>query len=885
MAQELYEATDDFSSDDSDNSDNDSGISNDDDDDDDDTVSTTSSASSSSYSSYSDEDNDDNEWTEPATLHEKRGLYLCGDSYVQLNAIDTWPQYALKRRLTRLLHGTHDSSSVHQSNRAINDKISLFRGDSTTLEVDAIVNAAKESLLGGGGIDGAIHRAAGPMLLRECKTLGGCETGKTKMTRGYRLPAKYVLHTVGPRGEKPHLLKSCYETCLDLVEENGIRSVAFCCISTGIYGYPLVNASKIAIGTVREWLEKNHDKVDRIIFVVFLEREQQVYEELLSQYFPLSTNDGAMEGEEENEIDVGGDDEDDDEGDDEDEHDEDNDSGEDSDDEDADEELLRIMVEEEQKAAEEEQVEEDEHPASDDDDKSEGEERDNDGDDGMDDEETTSLMDTTTTPMVDRKEGNVWLMSDTKVEIERASLSPRIIEALKSMGIAELFSVQRAVVPVTIAMAKSGTPGDICIGSPTGSGKTLAYVLPIQELLLRYRNRALRSIIVVPTSTLANQVLSVFKQFEPSTGIKACVVSGVIHQDIEVKSLIETTVVDNRPRHRILADVVIGTPAPILAHMKSTPGFSVDHLELMVFDEVDSLLQSDMIGMTRKIVENYYGSASVVSRQKRARSTDVPFPAPLGLVRKIVCSATLGTNPSKFDQLKLFRPQFFTRAAVTGIRPKKYVLPPQLQQNVITYIPTFKPLYFIYMMKDIVADDQAKILCFTNTNLSAQRLYEYLKHIGHTKMALFTRVMSKKDQKNILSAFANGDTNLLISSDSIARGMDFHVDIVVNYELPKSLKIYVHRVGRTARADREGHAFNFVLESEFPRLNAMLEKVDCSELRDLSVSSRDIEIYKEDFMEYLRNTFSRQKRDQRLKKALDPARVMAEKVLRQLSRE
>jgi len=177
---------------------------------------------------------------------------------------------------------------LFEPNAELNRKVCIWQGDITRLEIDAVVNAANTSLLGGGGIDGAIHRAAGPMLLAECETLNGCETGNTKITRGYNLPAKYVLHTVGPIGENPAKLESCYRTCLELVEKYNIRSVAFCGVSTGIYGYPLYPAARIALSTVRKWLEKddNKNKVDRIIFCTFLDKEQVCYTTLMPEYFP-----------------------------------------------------------------------------------------------------------------------------------------------------------------------------------------------------------------------------------------------------------------------------------------------------------------------------------------------------------------------------------------------------------------------------------------------------------------------------------------------------------------------------------------------------------------------------------------------------------------------
>jgi O-acetyl-ADP-ribose deacetylase (regulator of RNase III) len=201
------------------------------------------------------------------------------------------PTISLLYHLKKLVPATIDpeaSEVAPPSSQSFNDRIGLIRGDITKLEVDAIVNAANNSLLGGGGVDGAIHRAAGPDLYDECSTLDGCETGSAKITNAYKLPSKKVIHAVGPVynsrfvEESEEDLAGCYTTSLQLAVENDCKSIAFSALSTGVYRYPSDDAAPVAIKAVKEFLEgDNGDKLEKVIFCTFVPKDVNAYNKWL----------------------------------------------------------------------------------------------------------------------------------------------------------------------------------------------------------------------------------------------------------------------------------------------------------------------------------------------------------------------------------------------------------------------------------------------------------------------------------------------------------------------------------------------------------------------------------------------------------------------------
>lgn len=175
--------------------------------------------------------------------------------------------------VARFVRGSHTTNICH------------ITADITALEVDCIVNAANNSLLGGGGVDGAIHRRAGRSLLMECRTLNGCDTGDAKITKGYQLPCKHVIHTVGPiydsADESAPLLDSCYTRCLEVAAENKLRSIAFSAVSTGVYGYPSHEAAEVALNAVKRFLSKTDWKFSHIIFCTFVNKDVDSYDKLI----------------------------------------------------------------------------------------------------------------------------------------------------------------------------------------------------------------------------------------------------------------------------------------------------------------------------------------------------------------------------------------------------------------------------------------------------------------------------------------------------------------------------------------------------------------------------------------------------------------------------
>jgi len=221
-------------------------------------------------------------------IENRRVEYFCGSKYIPLSQIPSWDD------ISKGSSTPFSRNSPWKPNLNLNRKVSLWKGDISVLETDAIVNAANSQLRGGGGVDGAICAAAGPELLEECRTIiGGCPVGEAKIVGGYRLPAKYVIQTVGPMNKNCELLANAYTNSLKLAVEHGIKSIAFPCIATSCYGFPNEEAAHTAMETTRKFFETScHDL--SVIFCVFTDKDNKIYRNLLPFYFPSDKDSESM---------------------------------------------------------------------------------------------------------------------------------------------------------------------------------------------------------------------------------------------------------------------------------------------------------------------------------------------------------------------------------------------------------------------------------------------------------------------------------------------------------------------------------------------------------------------------------------------------------------
>lgn len=426
------------------------------------------------------------------------------------------------------------------------------------------------------------------------------------------------------------------------------------------------------------------------------------------------------------------------------------------------------------------------------------------------------------------------------------NLSPRIISALREAGFHSLFPVQKAVLN---ALGQSDAT-DLLVSASTGSGKTLAYTLPIVNALSSRLVVRLRALIVVPGRELAQQVASVMEPFTSAVGLSMAVVVGQTSMIAEQKKLVAS--VDSLQGGSSNVDILIATPGRLVDHLQMTPNFTLQHLQFLVIDEADRLLDQNFQDWLPKVLKSAEGKlpeglqfipvSDAVSFRENQASLDSIF----GLncwatpLRKMLFSATLTKNPAKLAQLKLNNPKFLS----VSLDHSKYTVPDGLEEFMVVAEDGEKVHSLLYLLQK---KSLCRALCFTKSIESTDKLCNLLQTCMSNqkdRICSFSSDVSAAQRIQILEKFNLGEVDLLICSDGAARGLDLEgVSAVINYDVPIHAKTYIHRVGRTARAGASGVAFSLLESREAHHFKQMLVqgRSGKSAVQKLKIKPEDIE--------------------------------------------
>jgi ATP-dependent RNA helicase DDX51/DBP6 len=441
------------------------------------------------------------------------------------------------------------------------------------------------------------------------------------------------------------------------------------------------------------------------------------------------------------------------------------------------------------------------------------------------------------------------LEQNPQSEIKNWALSNHLIRRLEANSITHLFPVQAAVLPILLKTKLSSarvSPGDIFCCAPTGSGKTLAYVLPIIDTLITRVIPRIRALIVLPTRDLAAQVKKTFDSYMKGSNLKCILLTGQSSLSQEVKSIF--TDYNGDTSEEPVADVVIATPGRLVDHLSNTKGFSLAHLRFLVIDEADRLLNQSYQNWLPNVLASAYGEDDYAKTRKVqtrrynesdfSQNTLLPF-TPL---QKLLFSATLNQNPAQLAPLKLFNTiTISVEDSLNNAQPPKkrkiqdddllrMVLPPTLSEYFLVISENDdKPLACLTL---VFKDSISGVIIFTKSVESAHRLSfifnKFAKSTGSNYRAQAISSDSKKSsRKEWIEEFQSGKINAIVSSDLLARGMDFgdSVTTVINYDVPTSIQIFTHRVGRCARAGRVGKAYTILEGHQAKWFKSQMENV------------------------------------------------------------
>ncbi|XP_069475999.1 ATP-dependent RNA helicase DDX51 [Ambystoma mexicanum] len=430
-------------------------------------------------------------------------------------------------------------------------------------------------------------------------------------------------------------------------------------------------------------------------------------------------------------------------------------------------------------------------------------------------------------------------------------IHPKLLKKLQANQIQSFFPVQAEVIPAIMESTCHGLlvgrggyrPSDICVSAPTGSGKTLAFVVPVIQALLERVACHVRALVVLPTKELAQQVCKVFSIYADGTSLKIVLVTGQKSFAKEQETLVEKTVMG----YRSLADIVVATPGRLVDHIEQTPGFSLKQLRFLIIDEadrmIDSMSQDWLHRVTKAVYRHEEGDdpSSLFTRKEPGPITAASTCFPQMPLQKLLFSATLTQNPEKLQQLGLYLPRLFSSrydknadSTETGDDSEmNYTLPEGLSQFYLPCNLNLKPLILLHLL---VTMKFTRVLCFTNSRQASHRLFLLLRAFGGVSVAEFSSLLSPGERRKTLKEFEQEKIQILISTDATSRGIDIKgVRCVINYDAPQFIRVYIHRVGRTARAGKSGLAFTMLLNVQEASFLKMMRNAGISELQRQTV--------------------------------------------------
>ncbi|KAI8150173.1 P-loop containing nucleoside triphosphate hydrolase protein [Fennellomyces sp. T-0311] len=480
-----------------------------------------------------------------------------------------------------------------------------------------------------------------------------------------------------------------------------------------------------------------------------------------------------------------------------------------------------------------------------------------------------------------------WLLMPTVIspnescELDKLSgLSDHLIQRCRELGFSNFFAVQLAVIPVFLRRQAlydtRRSPGDLCVSAPTGSGKTMAYVLPIIDILSKRVVTRLRALIVLPTRELAIQVKETFEAFVKGTDLRVGAAIGQ-HTMAREQQMLVGKATDSYPGGQSRVDILIATPGRLTDHIRGTRNFTLQHLRFLVIDEADQLLNqsyndwlNQILNATRPSTETSDVPFSFKTDENGVREPDAIAPkflrsnfdlprtdidlAKVPTVQKLLFSATLTKNPAKIAGLHLTEPEYISVQRTNDMdQAPDYTTPEGLKEFMTVCSSELKPLHLIYLLHHF---DIRSCLCFTRSTDSTRRLQMLIeayeaRQKDYTKIVVadYSSELTKSDRKTIMKRFADGEINLLICSDLIGRGIDLdNVAVVINYDVPYFMDKYIHRVGRTARAGREGVAYSLVEKQEArPFKDMFREAGHFQQLKPLRIDLKKLEPFEKDY--------------------------------------